>query len=77
VAQLQEREPQAAWLQLPYGEGQQGLQKQHDTLNAGGSIGLRSRLRQALPPLSHLCPFGRIPGLTGDICALLVGSCDG
>lgn len=51
MAQLKEREPQAARLELPHGEGQQGLQEQHDTLNAGGSIGLRSRVRQSLTDL--------------------------
>ena len=58
VAQLQEREPEASRLELPYGERQEGLQKQHDTLNVGGSIGLRSVVPQVLKRAGGPTPPG-------------------
>ena len=46
--EVPKREPQASWLELSHRKRQQRLQKGHDTLNAGGSIGLRTRSTQPL-----------------------------
>jgi hypothetical protein len=48
VPELQKHQAQAARSQLPDRERQERLQKGHDTLNAGGSIGLRTPPTQAL-----------------------------
>ena len=61
VAQLQKRQSQTARLELPHGKRQQGLQKQHDTLNAGGSIGLRSLVPQVPMPAGGRTPQGGQP----------------